>query len=109
MCGAPTGGHDDHVPVPNRSRRDRFLGRSGKRSVAVAVPPVAEFAFLSNCHTGSLLAPDGSVDWLSVPRFDSPSVFGSLLDREAGMFRFGPFGINVPSARQYEPGTNVLE
>jgi hypothetical protein len=41
-------------------------------------------------------------------RFDSPSIFGSLLDREAGSFRFGPFGINVPSARIYEPGTNTL-
>jgi GH15 family glucan-1,4-alpha-glucosidase len=72
-------------------------------------PPIAEYAFLSNCHTGALVAPDGSVDWLCVPRFDSPSVFGSLLDREAGLFRFGPFGINVPSARHYVPGTNVLE
>jgi GH15 family glucan-1,4-alpha-glucosidase len=44
-----------------------------------------------------------------VPRFDSPSVFGSLVDREAGAFRLGPFGINVPAARHYEPGTNVLE
>jgi GH15 family glucan-1,4-alpha-glucosidase len=72
-------------------------------------PPIAEYAFLSNCHTGSLIAPDGSVDWLCVPRFDSPSVFGSLLDREGGMFRFAPFGINVPTSRQYVPGTNVLE
>ena len=72
-------------------------------------PPIAEYAFLSNCHSGSLVAPDGSVDWLCVPRFDSPSVFGSLLDREAGTFRFGPFGINVPTARQYVAGTNVLE
>ena len=40
--------------------------------------------------------------------FDSPSVFGSLLDRQAGFFRFGPFGINHPTARHYEPGTNVL-
>jgi alpha,alpha-trehalase len=71
-------------------------------------PPIADFAFLSDCHTGALVAPDGSVDWLCVPRFDSPSVFGSLLDRAAGSFRLAPFGINVPSARTYEPGTNTL-
>jgi GH15 family glucan-1,4-alpha-glucosidase len=71
-------------------------------------PPIADYAFLSNCHTGALVAPDGAVDWLCVPRFDSPSVFGTLLDREAGSFRLGPFGINVPSARIYEPGTNIV-
>src|SRR6478672_9801486 len=59
-------------------------------------PPIAEYAFLSNCHTGALVAADGNVDWLCVPRFDSASVFGALLDREAGTFR------------AYEPGSNVL-
>jgi alpha,alpha-trehalase len=71
-------------------------------------PPIAEYGFLSDCHTGALVAPDGSIDWLCVPRFDAPSVFGALLDRQAGDFRFGPFGVNVPSARIYEPGTNIL-
>jgi GH15 family glucan-1,4-alpha-glucosidase len=71
-------------------------------------PPIASYGFLSNCHTGALIAPDGSLDWLCVPRFDSPSVFGMLLDRGAGNFRLGPFGINVPSGRTYEPGTNNL-
>jgi alpha,alpha-trehalase len=71
-------------------------------------PPIADYAFLSNCHTGALIAPDGGVGWLCVPRFDSPSVFGTLLDREAGYFRLGPFGINHATARVYEAGSNVL-
>ena len=66
-------------------------------------PPIADYGFLSNCHTGALVAPDGSIDWLCVPRFDSPSVFGTLLDRQAGAFRLAPFGVNVPAARIYEP------
>jgi alpha,alpha-trehalase len=72
-------------------------------------PPIAEYAFLSNCHTGALVAPDGAIDWLCVPSFDSPSIFGSLLDRQAGFFRFAPYGMNHPTAVAYEPGTNVLE
>jgi alpha,alpha-trehalase len=71
-------------------------------------PPIEDYAFLSDCHTGALVAPDGAVGWLCVPRFDAPSVFGTLLDRQAGYFRLGPFGINVPNTRAYEPGTNVL-
>jgi len=85
--------------------------QDGKGQSAAApspFPPIADFAFLSNCHTGALVAPDGSIDWLCVPRFDAPSIFGSLLDRQAGYFRLGPFGINHPTARVYEPGTNVL-
>jgi GH15 family glucan-1,4-alpha-glucosidase len=71
-------------------------------------PPIADYAFLSNCHTGALVAPDGGIGWLCVPRFDSPSVFGTLLDRQAGHFRLAPFAANVPAARHYEPGTNTL-
>jgi alpha,alpha-trehalase len=72
-------------------------------------PPIADYAFLSDCHTGALVAPDGAIDWLCIPSFDSPSVFGSLLDRQAGFFRFAPFGIAHPTARAYVPGTNVFE
>jgi alpha,alpha-trehalase len=93
------------------SLRQDDLEEAGAPQSAAApspFPPIANYAFLSNCHTSALVAPDGSVDWLCVPRFDSPSVFGSLLDRGAGSFRIGPFGINVPTARIYEPGTNVL-
>jgi GH15 family glucan-1,4-alpha-glucosidase len=88
----------------------RPRAKTTPQSAAAPSPftPIANYGFLSNCHTGALIAPDGTVDWLCVPRYDSPSVFGALLDRGAGGFRFAPFGLNVPSNRIYEPGTNSL-
>ncbi len=72
-------------------------------------PPIAEYAFLSDCETTALVAPSGNIEWLCLPRLDSPSIFGALLDRDAGGFRFGPGDIMVPAARRYLPGTMVLE
>ena len=72
-------------------------------------PRIENYAFLSDCHTCCLIAPDGAVEWMGVPRFDSPSMFGALLDRRAGSFRVGPYGLNVPLSVRYLPGTMVLE
>jgi GH15 family glucan-1,4-alpha-glucosidase len=72
-------------------------------------PPIGEYGFLSDCETTALVAPSGNVEWLCLPRMDSPSVFGAILDRDAGAFRFGPSDIQVPAARRYLPGTMVLE
>ncbi len=72
-------------------------------------PPIADYGFLSNCEQSCLVAPNGSVEWLCLPRPDSPSVFGALLDRSAGLFRFGPGNTHVPQHRRYVPGTMVLE
>jgi alpha,alpha-trehalase len=49
------------------------------------------------------------VEWLCLPRGDSPSVFATLLDRSAGFFRFGPAHSRVPAHRRYLPGSMVLE
>jgi len=72
-------------------------------------PPIADYGFLSNCEQSCLVAPNGAVEWLCLPRPDSPSVFGALLDRGAGAFRFGPSSTQVPQHRRYVPGTMVLE
>ncbi len=74
-----------------------------------AFPPIADYAFLSDCETVALVAPSGNVEWMCLPRVDSPSVFGAILDRAAGSFRIGPAGMTVPAARRYLPGTMVLE
>ena len=73
------------------SRQD--IGRSDRQNVAMwesPFPPIADYGFLSDCETTALVAPSGNVEWLCLPRLDSPSVFGAILDRDAGGFRLGP-------------------
>jgi GH15 family glucan-1,4-alpha-glucosidase len=72
-------------------------------------PPIGSYGFLSDCHTSALVSYDGSVEWLCLPRFDSPSAFAALLDRGAGHFKLAPKGVIVPISRRYEPGTLVIE
>ncbi|MDQ4131994.1 MAG: glycoside hydrolase family 15 protein [Actinomycetota bacterium] len=72
-------------------------------------PPIADYGFLSDCEVTALVAPSGNVEWLCLPRLDSPSVFAGILDRSAGGFRLGPADVRVPAARRYLPGTMVLE
>ena len=78
-------------------RRDAPLGLS-------PFPPIADYGFLSDCETTALVAPSGNVEWLCLPRMDSPSVFGAILDRDAGGFRLGPADVTVPAGRRYLPG-----
>jgi GH15 family glucan-1,4-alpha-glucosidase len=84
---------------------------SAARTAALAspFPPIADYGFLSDCHTGALVASDGSIEWMCLPHFDSPSVFAAMLDRGAGSWRVGPYGLYVPAGRRYVPGTNIIE
>jgi GH15 family glucan-1,4-alpha-glucosidase len=72
-------------------------------------PPIGGYGFLSDCHTSALVSFDGAVEWLCLPRFDSPSVFAALLDRGAGRLTLRPRGVVVPISRRYKPGTLVIE
>ena len=70
---------------------------------------IGEYGFLSDGEVTALVAPGGSVDWMCLPRMDSPSIFGAILGRHAGRFRVAPADVSVPAARRYLPGTMVLE
>jgi GH15 family glucan-1,4-alpha-glucosidase len=86
-----------------------FHGASEQGIRISAFPPIGDYAFLSDCETTALVAPNGNVEWMCLPRMDSPSVFGSILDRDAGLFRLGPADVSVPAGQRYIPGTMVLE
>jgi GH15 family glucan-1,4-alpha-glucosidase len=81
----------------------------GTTSLDSPFPQIADYGFLTDCHTGALVASDGSIEWMCLPHFDSPSVFAALLDRGAGSWRVGPYGLYVPAGRRYIPGTNIIE
>src|ERR1700751_5413729 len=69
---------------------------------------IAEYGFLSDCHSAALVSRAGSVDWLCYPRFDAPSIFGRLLDENAGHWSIHPAG-ECESSRRYVDKTLVLE
>jgi len=78
--------------------------------VASRYPPIGDYAFLGDCHTGALVSSDGSVDWLCLPRLDAGSYFGRLLDRERGGWcAVTPTDPAARTSRQYLDGTLVLQ
>jgi alpha,alpha-trehalase len=72
-------------------------------------PAIGDLGFISDCEVCALIAPSGGVEWMCVPRMDSPSIFATLLDRRAGWFRFAPAEVRVPADRRYLAGTLILE
>ena len=78
-------------------------------SAPVRYPPIGSYGVIGNCRAAALVSERGSVDWLCLPRFDSPSVFGAILDQErGGCFQVCPVG-PFTSQRRYLPDPNILE
>ena len=70
---------------------------------------IAEHGLIGDLQTAALVTTDGSIDWLCLPRFDSPSVFGALLDAErGGHFRIRPSGTGWTAKQMYLPDTAVV-
>ena len=75
---------------------------------AASSKPIASYGLLSDCNSAALAGADGSIDWLCLPRFDSPAVFARILDRDAGHWSITPVG-DYTVERRYLPHTLVLE
>src|SRR5690349_513579 len=75
----------------------------------MAYLPIEDYGLIGNMHTAALVGRNGSIDWLCLPHFDSPSVFGAILDDvKGGSFRIAPTADQVTRKQVYWPDTNVL-
>ncbi|MCW6510539.1 glycoside hydrolase family 15 protein [Lichenifustis flavocetrariae] len=71
---------------------------------------IEDYALIGNCEGAGLVGKDGSIDWLGLPRFDSPACFAAILgDEDNGFWRIAPVDQEVQVARRYRKGTLVLE
>ena len=71
--------------------------------------PIEDYGIIGNLRTAALIGKNGSIDWLCFPRFDSPSVFGAILDdKKGGHFRIYPVAAGVTFRQHYWPDTNIL-
>jgi GH15 family glucan-1,4-alpha-glucosidase len=71
--------------------------------------PIENYGIIGNMRTAALVGMNGSIDWYCSPYFDSPSVFGAILDDETGgRFQIVPMAERVKSRQFYWPSTNIL-
>ncbi|MFW6051604.1 MAG: glycoside hydrolase family 15 protein [Myxococcota bacterium] len=84
-----------------------FVFTEGNRNETL---PIGARGVIGDCFSCALVRADGAIDWLCMPRFDSPSVFGALLDaRRGGVTAVTPAMRPFESLQRYDPDTNVLE
>src|SRR5919108_185898 len=71
--------------------------------------PIENYGIIGNMHTAALVGTDGSIDWFCFPRFDSPSIFGAILDcAKGGRFKIAPLADGIIHKQFYWPDSNVL-
>ena len=89
--------------------REGQVASEGRHGAQARYLPIAEHGLIGDLHTVALVGTDGTIDWYCCPRFDSPSVFGAILDADhGGLFRISPESEGWSSKQLYLPDTNVL-
>src|SRR6266540_7272297 len=83
------------APAPQSEEREEFR-------------PIADYGLMADCNSAALVATDGSIDWLCLPRYDSPAIFSRILDPEAGHWFIHPVG-SFSTERRHLTGTLVIE
>src|SRR5512133_4250340 len=97
---------ENACPMANR-KNNKPQARVGAPTSRIRSTPIGDYGFLSDGEVSALVAPNGAMEWMCVPRFDSPSVFGRILGRHAGVFRISPVDVDVPADVRYLPGTTL--
>ena len=95
--------HSSQLPTGDKAREAVPL------ESAQEFPAIEDYGIIGDCRAAALVSRNGSIDWVCWPRFDSPSIFAALLDRERGGYwklsPTDPYSVE----RHYVPGSNVLE
>src|SRR5262245_36692380 len=82
---------------------------SGAWNMMPSYQPIEHYGIVGNMRTAALVGMDGSIDWLCLPHFDSPSVFAAVLDaKKGGRFWIAPVGSDFRNKQFYWPDTNIL-
>ena len=100
--GGSTGSHCSELTEPRISRTSRDQLRT--------ISAISDYALIGDCRTAALVSASGSVDWLCLPDFSSPSVFAAILDQQrGGRFAITPAEAEFRFERRYLSSTAVLE
>ena len=70
---------------------------------------IEDYGLIGDMQSAALVGRNGSIDWLCLPRFDSPALFARVLDPDAGHWQIAPSGGDYEAERRYLPGTLVME
>lgn len=82
----------------------------GEKQKQPSTMRIEDYAMIGDCQSAALVGTNGSIDWLCLPRFDSPACFAALLgDEENGYWLLAPRGEVRSCQRRYRPGTLILE